>query len=303
MLTYVFKYDKLKRQMYMITVFTPTYNRGYIIKHLYDSLVLQNYKDFEWLVMDDGSTDDTEELFKSFIAEWKIKIHYSKVKNGGKHRAINKGLELARGNFFFIVDSDDYLPSNALERVSFFTKQIESEDAFAGVSGLRIYPDGRKVGGEAKYTILDTDSINIREKYKVKGDMAEVFKTEILKQYPFPEFEGEMFISEGIVWSRIAQKYKLRYFYEGIYICDYLEDGLTKSIRKHHRNSPKGTMLTYNQVMRQKRCLKTKVIAAINYWRYTIQYPHRRNGELAPIWWTYFFYPLGLFFYLKDSLK
>ena len=131
----------------MITVFTPTYNRGYIIQQLYDSLILQSYKNFEWLVIDDGSTDDTEELFKSFIAERKIKIHYSKVKNGGKHRAINKGLELARGNFFFIVDSDDYLPSNALERVSFFTKQIESEDALAGVSGLRIYPDGRKVGG------------------------------------------------------------------------------------------------------------------------------------------------------------
>ena len=70
--------------MCMITVFTPTYNRGYIIQQLYDSLILQSYKNFEWLVIDDGSTDDTEELFKSFIAERKIKIHYSKVKNGGK---------------------------------------------------------------------------------------------------------------------------------------------------------------------------------------------------------------------------
>ncbi|MCS3355595.1 glycosyltransferase family 2 protein [Bacteroides thetaiotaomicron] len=87
----------------MITVFTPTYNRGYIIQQLYDSLILQSYKNFEWLVIDDGSTDDTEELFKSFIAERKIKIHYSKVKNGGKHRAINKGLELARGNFFLLL--------------------------------------------------------------------------------------------------------------------------------------------------------------------------------------------------------
>lgn len=290
--------------MCMITVFTPTYNRGYIIQQLYNSLILQSYKDFEWLVIDDGSTDDTEELFKSFIAERKIKIYYSKVKNGGKHRAINKGLELAQGNFFFIVDSDDYLPSNALERVSFFTKQIESEDAFAGVSGLRIYPDGRKVGGEAKYTTLDTDSISIREKFHVKGDMAEVFKTEILKQYPFPEFDGEMFISEGTVWSRIAQKYNLRYFYEGIYICDYLEDGLTKSIRKHHRNSPKGTMLFYNEMIRQKRNgLKKRLIAAVNYWRYTIKYKGERAGELAPIGWSYCCYPLGLLFYYIDIRK
>lgn len=85
----------------MITVFTPTYNRGYIIKQLYDSLILQSYKDFEWLVIDDGSTDDTEELFKSFIAEQKLNIHYLKIENGGKHRAINKGVILAQGKYFF----------------------------------------------------------------------------------------------------------------------------------------------------------------------------------------------------------
>lgn len=287
----------------MITVFTPTYNRGYIIQQLYDSLILQSYKNFEWLVIDDGSTDDTEELFKSFIAERKIKIHYSKVKNGGKHRAINKGLELARGNFFLLlIVMIICLVMHLNELV--FTKQIESEDALAGVSGLRIYPDGRKVGGEAKYTILDTDSISIREKFHVKGDMAEVFKTEILKQYPFPEFDGEMFISEGTVWSRIAQKYNLRYFYEGIYICDYLEDGLTKSIRKHHRNSPKGTMLFYNEMIRQERNgLKKRLIAAVNYWRYTIKYKGERAGELAPIGWSYCCYPLGLLFYYIDIRK
>lgn len=159
----------------MITVFTPTYNRGYIIKQLYDSLILQSYKDFEWLVIDDGSTDDTEELFKSFIAEQKLNIHYLKIENGGKHRAINKGVILAQGKYFFIVDSDDYLHNNALERIYFYTKQIEDDKTFAGVCGLKIYPNGRKVGGEANYKILDTDSISFREKYRVKGDMAEVF--------------------------------------------------------------------------------------------------------------------------------
>ena len=131
----------------MITVFTPTYNRGYIIKQLYDSLILQSYKDFEWLVIDDGSTDDTEELFKSFIAEQKLNIHYLKIENGGKHRAINKGVILAQGKYFFIVDSDDYLHNNALERIYFYTKQIEDDKTFAGVCGLKIYPNGRKVGG------------------------------------------------------------------------------------------------------------------------------------------------------------
>lgn len=287
--------------MAILTIFTPTYNRAYTIKKLYASLVNQTYKKFEWLVIDDGSTDNTEEVFRYFISEQKIKIHYLKVENGGKHRAINKGVKLAQGDFFFIVDSDDYLHGEALARIDFYIKQIENEKTFAGVCGLKVYPNGKKIGGEVDYKILDTDSISFREKYHIKGDMAEVFRTEILKQYPFPEFSGEKFFSEGFVWSRIAQKYKLRYFDEPIYICDYLEDGLTKSIRKHHRNSPKGTMLFYNEIMRQKRNnLKTRLIAAINYWRYTIKYRGRRDGELAPIGWSYCFYPLGLLFYYID---
>lgn len=182
-------------------------------------------------------------------------------------------------------------------------EQIKYNDSFAGVCGLRVYPDFKVVTQNFNYVELNTDMVSIYEKFRVKGDMAEVFKTEILKLYPFPEFVGEKFISEGIVWNRIAQKYNLRYFNEPIYICDYLGDGLTKSIRKHHRNSPQGTMLLYNEMLRQKRSVKTYIIAAINYWRYTIKYPYKRKGVLAPIWWTYFFYPLGLFFYFKDSSK
>lgn len=287
----------------MITVFTPTYNRGYTLSRLYNSLLSQTYMDFEWLIIDDGSIDNTSMLVDSFILENKIKVRYLKTGNGGKHRAINKGVALAKGEFFYIVDSDDYLPENALERIIFFMEQIKYNDSFAGACGLRVYPDFKVITQNLNYVELNTDMISIYEKFRVKGDMAEVFKTEILKLYPFPEFVGEKFISEGIVWNRIAQKYNLRYFNEPIYICDYLEDGLTKSIRRHHRNSPQGTMLLYNEMLTQKRSVKTYIIAAINYWRYTIKYPYKRKGVLAPIWWTYFFYPLGLFFYLKDSLK
>lgn len=285
----------------MITIFTPTYNRAYVISKLYNSLLLQSNTDFEWIVIDDGSTDETDLLFQTLIAENRIRIRFFKMENAGKHCAINKGISLAKGEFFFIVDSDDYLSKNAVEKVCFYTKQIQDNKNFAGVSGMRIYSNGNKIGGKVCYTVLDTDSISFREKYHIKGDMAEVFKTDILKQYPFPEFKGEKFVSEGLVWSRIAQKYKIRYFFEGIYICDYLPDGLTKSIRMHHRNSPKGTMLLYNETMKQKRGLKTKIFSAINYWRYTIKYTGERKDEFAPVWWSYIFYPIGLFFYYRDS--
>ena len=285
----------------MLTIFTPTFNRAYIIKNLYDSLTAQTNKDFEWLIVDDGSSDNTEEIISSFALERKINIRYYKQKNGGKHRAINYGVPLAKGEFFFIVDSDDYLPNDSIETIRSYTNQIADDNRFAGVCGLRIYADGRKIGGESNYDIIDTDMISIREKYHVRGDMAEVFRTSILKEYPFPAFDGEKFISEGVVWSEIAQKYDLRFFYKGIYICDYLVDGLTKSIRVHHRNSPKGSMLTYNSTIRRSNTrIKTKIIAATNYWRYTINYKGNRDGELSPIWWTYLFYPLGYFFYKRD---
>lgn len=286
--------------MCYITIFTPTYNRAYCLENLYKSLLRQTKYDFEWLIVDDGSLDETEELCKWFMAEQKIPVSYIKTENGGKHRAINKGVVAARGDFFFIVDSDDYLIENAIERVWFYAEQIKDQNFFAGVCGFRMYPDGRKIGSKADFQVLDTNAVKIREKYHIKGDMAEIYKTEILRQYPFPEFENEKFVSEGLVWSRIAQKYQLRYFCEGIYICEYLDDGLTKSIRRHFRNSPKGTMLYYHEQLIQKRVLKTKVIAAINYWRYTINYKSKRTGQLAPVWWSYLFYPLGFFFYLKD---
>lgn len=289
----------------MLTIFTPTYNRAYTLSKLYNSLLEQTNKDFEWLIVDDGSTDDTESLVSMFCAENKIVIRYLKQENGGKHRAINRGVKEANGRLFFIVDSDDSLPVNAVERILYYTKQIEDNPSFAGVSGNRIFPDLAVVGGNVSYSTLDTDAVSIREKYGVKGDMAEVYKTVILQEYPFPEIDDEKFLSEGLIWSRIAMKYKLRYFNEGIYTCEYLQDGLTNSIRKHHRNSPKGTMLLYkNQMCNNQFGFRTHIRAAINYWRYTINIPFKeRDSSLRPAWWSFLFYPLGWFFYKLDLSK
>lgn len=288
--------------MCYITVFTPTYNRAYCLENLYKSLLRQTNRDFEWLIVDDGSSDGTERLVEKWKMDNHLPITYIKTLNGGKHRAINKGVTLARGKYFFIVDSDDYLTDDAIEIVFFYGLQVENNDSFAGVCGLKIFPDGRKVGGEANYEILDTDSISFREKYKVKGDMAEIFKTEVLKLYPFPEFPGENFIKESVVWDRIALKYRLRYFYKAIYICDYLPDGLTHSIRRHLRRNPFGTMLRYRELCSLKNIrFLTRIKGAINYWRYTCFGSFFKFQELKPYAWMYLFYPLGVIFYFKDS--
>ncbi len=235
---------KKKDNEILVTVFTPTFNRGYIIKSLYESLKRQTLKDFEWVVIDDGSTDNTEELFRIFKDEHNtFDISYEKVTNGGKHRAINRGVKKARGKLFFIVDSDDYLTDDAIEKIIKLEATIpnEKKDTFAGVCECKGYSKDKIIGktylgeGYLDITMLE------REKHGIYGDKAEVFYTEILKKYPFPEFEGEKFLTECVVWDKIAYDgYKLRFDNDVIYICDYLPDGLTAHYEELYDKNPEG---------------------------------------------------------------
>lgn len=108
----------------MVTVFTPVYNRGYCVRNVYESLVKQSFKDFEWLVINDGSYDDTEEVIKSCMDEKKIVIRYFYQKNGGQHRALNSAIEKAKGKLLMIVDSDDYLTEDALYWIDYYEKSL-----------------------------------------------------------------------------------------------------------------------------------------------------------------------------------
>ena len=253
----------------MITIFTPTYNRAYIIDKLYKSLCLQTNQHFEWLIVDDGSTDDTELLVQSFINEKKLLIRYFKQPNGGKHRAINKGVKEANGDFFFIVDSDDQLTVDAIEQVYVYSDSIKEEQSFAGVSGMRFYPSGERIGGDFNFEVLDCSALEVRFKYSIKGDMSEIYKTDILRKYPFPEFENEKFCPEAVVWNRIACNYKLRYFNKKIYLCDYLNDGLTAKIVKIRMQSPNASMLCYSELTEMNIPSIQKIKSSINYWRFS----------------------------------
>lgn len=233
-----------QRKGYMkITVFTPTYNRGYIIENLYRSLQRQSFKDFEWVVIDDGSTDDTEEKFKEFLKDDNFfSIVYRKTENGGKHRAINKGVALAKGQLFFIVDSDDYLTDDSLEKIVEIEKSIpeETKKDFAGVCGLKGFSETELVGKTFDGETLDITTLE-RTQYGITGDKSEVFYTEILKKYPFPEFEGEKYVTPCVVWDKIAfDGYKLRFFNEINYICEYLPDGLTNRFWDLLNRNPQG---------------------------------------------------------------
>ena len=224
-----------------ITVFTPTYNRGYIIENLYHSLQRQTFLDFEWIVIDDGSNDNTEELCTAWCKEANhFEIIYQKTENGGKHRAINKGIQMARGDLFFIVDSDDYLTDDALERVDYWENSIQDKSIFCGICGLKGRASNKLIGSTFDGNYADMTMLE-RSANGVTGDKAEVFYTKILRKYPFPEFPGEKFVTECVVWDKIAfDGYKFRFFNEIIYICEYLADGLTAHYYQLIHSSPKG---------------------------------------------------------------
>ena len=213
-----------------ITVFTPTYNRAYIIENLYRSLQRQTCLDFEWLVVDDGSTDNTAELFAQWMQEHNpFPIRYYTQPNGGKHRAINKGVPLAAGELFFIVDSDDFLEDRAVEVMcqQLDTLPCSTAHKFAGICNLKASPAYHPLGSSFSGDFIDCTALD-RDRYNISGDKAEAFFTSVMRRYPFPEFEGEKFVTEAVVWDRMAMDgLIIRFFNEITYLCEYLDDGLT----------------------------------------------------------------------------
>lgn len=285
----------------MITVFTPTYNRANLLPRVYKSLLRQTNKNFEWVIVDDGSSDGTEAFINQCILENKIAITYYLQVNKGKHYAINKGLSFAKGILFFIVDSDDFLPADALELVINQYEKVKEDHSIAAVAGRRMYDSGEIVGS-SNFDKLLSNSIDIRYKYDVTGDLVEVFRTDVLKQFQFPEIENEKFCAETLVWNRIAQKYKILFFNKGIYTTEYLPGGLTSNIVKIRMKSPLGAMLCYSELEGYSIPFAQKIKANINFWRFSFNSNkgiREKKGSVNSINSALGF-PIGFFMYLND---
>lgn len=226
----------------MITVFTPIYNRTHVIGRLYESLLKQTNYDFEWLIIDDGSTDNLQENVNVWKMQAPFPIVYCYVENGGKHRAINKGARMANGEIFFIVDSDDYLVDDAIEFVKMEFFPIIYDSNFVGISGLmRSITDNKIIGGEPNFSDY-VDATNFeRGKYGLLKDKPCIYKTRGWIDNPLPEFEGENFLGEGISHNEMAaQGLKIRWFNKVLLYVEYREDGLSKNIFEKRQNNPLG---------------------------------------------------------------
>lgn len=253
---------KEDRGEFLITIFTPTYNREKFLNRLFLSLKNQTSKNFQWVVVDDGSTDLTEDLVKTFIKESDFQIIYKKVENSGKMVAINKGVQLCSGEYFFIVDSDDYISYDAVELIEKYAQELPSN--YGGLVFRKHNISGSNFP-EFPENIIDSTPLEIFYKKRILGDKAEVFKTSVLKEFKFPKIDGEKFIPEGLIWNRIGNKYKMRYINKVIYNFEYIDGGYTKGFTDIIKKNPKGFILYYKEMLGYEIPLVNKLKFFIRY--------------------------------------
>lgn len=265
--------------MNKITIFTPTFNRENLLRPLYESIVQQSFRDFQWIIVDDGSTDNTAEVVDEFIRENKIEIIYKLKENAGKHTAINEGLDIANGELFFIVDSDDILPKDSLNTIWEKWEGVRDDNTFVGVAGTKgSISNQNVVGSTFEEPFIDSTVIEFRYKKRIYGDKAEVFKTSVLKKYKFPCFTGEFFATEALVWNRLSRDgYKLRWFNEIIYYCEYLEGGLTDNYDRLMVNNWNCTKLYYNELANTKEIGYIRKL--ISVYPYYLKYCIKKYGK------------------------
>lgn len=231
----------------MITIFTPTYNRAYLLSNLYKSLQNQSNNNFEWLVIDDGSTDNTKKLFDYWLKDKNdFTIRYYKKENGGKHRATNFALKKANGEIFFPVDSDDILTQDAIQKINQWFSEIEGSKEYCGITANKGFLNGTPANPLFNSEFLDKTFLDVltykeNDKFVLNGERATCIYTDIFRKFSYPEFENEKFVTEAVAYNRIAHAgYKSRFFNDIIYLYEYKEDGLTKSGSSLFLNNPHG---------------------------------------------------------------
>lgn len=256
--------------MAKLTIHTATYNRAYILSKAYDSLCAQTCKDFEWIITDDGSTDDTS----SMVHEWQkrdngFEIVYNALNHVGIPRALNSGVSKASTPWFMMLDSDDMILPETVAKVLGWLDEIKDDSSFAGIGFAKCYPNGSYMKDQEpliddKIGYLDIEN-HRRADYNLRMDMCEVVRVDVYKKYPFQVWPTEVYAPEQLNYYAIGLAgYKLRWRKEKLYICDYLSDGQTKDNRLV-KNNPMGFAMMYNQMLLVDRDFKSRFNDALQH--------------------------------------
>lgn len=244
----------------MITIFTPTYNRAEQLKRVYESLTNQTCFDFEWLIVDDGSNDATQNVVMSFEASL-FKIRYYKKKNGGKHTAYNYALDRAEGDYFFCLDSDDWLAPDAVKIL--LEELPKCETPF--VLCYKIDEKQKMLSDSFPKDLQKVRLFDLKNRYNCGGEFSIVFETEFARRYPFPIFEGERFLTEAVIYDQMAMDTDVWLLPQIITICEYQTDGLSNNLNKVMKNNPAGYCMYFMQRIDVTDNLKERVINVGKY--------------------------------------
>ena len=272
-----------------LTVFTPTYNRRELLTRAYKSLTRQTCKDFEWLIVDDGSVDDTQELVREWIELDEICIRYYYRENGGKMRAHNDGAKFAEAPLFVCLDSDDYFVDNAVELLldTWDKATAESEDA-GSLAGIVAHKgkSSDELLGDAEFPFGGESTLYGLYTGGFKGETTLMFRTDVIREYPFPEINGEKYVPEDYIYDKIDQKYRLYILPCVITVCEIVSEGYTDSVKALKQNNIMAWYLYYEQ-----RAFITK--ASLLKWKYASYYviysgradkPVFKGSRIPAIW-------------------
>lgn len=289
--------------MPILTIFTPAYNRAHTLHLGYEALLRQTCKDFEWLIIDDGSTDNTRELVARWTKENKISIRYHYQENQGMHGAHNTAYRLIETELNTCIDSDDYMPDDAVEKIVTFWKKY-GNDKVAGMIGLDQTIQGKIIGTTFPKELKDTTLFGFYENGG-KGDKKLVYRTDIIKRYPeYPIFRGEKYVGLAYKYYCVDEDYSLLTMNDVLCIVEYQQDGSSMNMYKQYWKNPKGFAFYRKKEMQITRNWKRKFMVCIHYVSSSIMAKNGHFIQDSPNkLLTFLSIPFGLFLYLFIRYK